>query len=287
MSKHKWFFAALSPLLAHSAFAQQDDGRGLAADTLVNGRAISHNHVTLLGASFNRERGLKTEEAETAARAELVTQELLAQAARKQGLDKKPQLADQLAYQERAILSRAYLESYFEKNPITDADLKKSYEWNRANGKIVELKLRQILVASEGEARGLSDQLAKGADFVALAKANTQDPGGQSSGGDLGWFRPDIFVDHNFSDAVVTLKKGQVSQPFRSRFGWHLVRLEDGPRPVANAEPFDALSDPAKQAIRQKTAQLQLEALTQKLAASAKVSRPDAVALRSKNTVAR
>lgn len=286
MSRHKLLFVALSPLLALSAIAA-DDAQGLRPDTLVNGQPISNNHVTLLTASFSRERGLQEGEAEVAARAELVTQELLAQAARKQGLDKSPQLADQLAYQERAILSRAYLESYFEKNPITDAELKKSYESNRASGKIVELKLRQILVASESEARRLSDQLAKGADFVTLAKANTQDPGGQSTGGDLGWFRPDIFVDHNFSDAVVGLKKGQVSVPFRSRFGWHVVKVEDGPRKVAKPETFEALSDPAKQAIRQKTAQLQLEALTQKLASSAKVARGAALASNLPSTIAR
>lgn len=283
MSTSKIFFAALIPLLAASAFAA-DDTRGLSPDTLVNGKSISNNHVTLLGASFSRERGLQQDEAETAARAELVTQELLAQAARREGLDKKAQIEDQIAYQERAILSRAYLESYFEKNPITDAELKKNYEWNRANGKIVELKLRQILVGSESEARGLSDQLAKGADFATLAKTNTQDPGGQSNGGDLGWFRPDIFVDHNFTDAVLALKKGQVSKPFRSRFGWHVVKLEDGPRKVAKPEAFDALGDAAQQAIRQKTAQLQLESLTQKLASSAKVARGDALASNTKTS---
>lgn len=286
MSPHKLLFAALSPLLALSAIAA-DDAQGLRPDTLVNGQPISNNHVTLLAASFSRERGLQEGEAEVAARAELITQELLAQAARKDGLEKKPQLADQLAYQERAILSRAYLESYFEKNPITDAELKKSYESSRASGKIIELKLRQILVSSESEARSLSDQLAKGADFVTLAKANTQDPGGQSTGGDLGWFRPDIFVDHNFSDAVVGLKKGQVSAPFRSRFGWHVVRVEDGPRKVAKPETFEGLSDPAKQAIRQKTAQLQLEALTQKLASSAKVARGAALASNLPSTISR
>lgn len=278
-----WLTAALSCAMALKAHAA-NDVQGLKPDTLVNGKAISSNHVTLLSASFSREHGLKESEAETAARTELVTQELLAQAARREGLDKKATTADQIAYQERAILSRAYLENYFEKNPITDADLKKSYEWNRANGKIVELKLRQILVASENEARSLSDQLAKGADFATLAKTSTQDPGGQSNGGDLGWFRPDIFVDHNFTDAVVGLKKGQVSKPFRSRFGWHVVKLEDGPRPVAKPEPYEALSEAAQQAIRQKTAQLQLEALTEKLASNAKVARADAPARNTKTS---
>ena len=93
-----------------------------------------------------------------------------------------------------------------------------------------------------------------------------------------------FFVDHNFTDAVVGLKKGQVSKPFRSRFGWHVVKLEDGPRPVAKPEPYEALSEAAQQAIRQKTAQLQLEALTEKLASNAKVARADAPARNTKTS---
>ncbi len=251
---------------------------GLAPEIIVNGQAISENHVQLMSSGFATDkngRALNSADARAAARTELITEEVLAQEARKAGLDKKASVADQLAFQQREILSRAYLESYFEKNPITDASLKTSYEWNRANGKIVEYKLRQILVPTSNDAREVIAKLNSGQDFAEVAKVYTQDPGGQNNGGDLGWFRPDIFVDHNFTDVLPTLKKGEYTKaPVRTRFGWHVIKVEDGPRPVANAEPYDALSDNVRQALRQKAGQIQIETLTARLTSSAKISSP-------------
>ena len=112
-------------------------------------------------------------------------------------------------------------------------------------------------------------------DFEAVAKRLSQDPGAQTNGGDLGWFRPDIFVDHHFSDAVVALKKGQYTKtPVRTRFGWHVVKVEDGPRAVANAERYKELDDSAREALRQRTAQLRIEEVTQRLSEKAKVASP-------------
>jgi peptidyl-prolyl cis-trans isomerase C len=287
-------FAPSLMLLAVSLFAlpvhaqsQADSATpsdsGLAADVLVNGKSISRNHVQLMLASINPDpsvRGAGGDDARKAARQELVTQELLAQEARRKGLDKQPAVTDQLVYQERAILSRALLQDHFEKNPVTTAQLKAAYEWNRANGKITEVKLRQILVATPEAANAALARLDKGEDFAAVAKTATQDPGGQNNGGDLGWFRPDIFVDHHFTDALATLKKGQyTAAPVKTRFGWHLLKVEEGPRVVTQAEPFEQLDDSAKEALRQKTVQLRIETLTAQLAAKAKLGGPGATSV--------
>jgi|GEM_PF-2567330 len=255
---------------------------GLAADIIVNGQPISQNHVTLMATGFDTDKNghnLNAPDARAAARTELITEELLAQEARKSGLDKQPAVADQLAYQSREILSRAYLEDYFARNPVTDASLKASYEFNRANGKIVEFHVRQVLVPTSAQAREVIEKLNKGEDFAELAKQYTQDPGGQNNGGDLGWFRPDIFVDHYFSDAVSKLKKGEYTKtPVRTRFGWHVIKIEDGPRPVANPGSFDALDDNAKQALRQKAAQITIENLTARLTSTARITGPGTLA---------
>jgi peptidyl-prolyl cis-trans isomerase C len=255
---------------------------GLAADVLVNGQPISVNHVRLMSSGIDEQKGarqLNGDDVKSAARAELITEEVLAQAARKKGLDKQPAISDQLAYQQRLILSRAYLEDYFEANPVNDDSLRTAYEWNRANGKIVEYHVRQVLTSSQSDAYAAIAALKKGEDFSAVAKHYTQDPGGQENGGDLGWFRPDIFVDHHFSDAVVALKKGEYSKtPVRSRFGWHVVKLEEGPRPVVKPQPYDQLDDSAHEALRQRTAQLKIEELTASLTKSAKITGPGATA---------
>ncbi|WP_169729326.1 peptidylprolyl isomerase [Solimonas soli] len=257
------------------------DNGGLAADLYVNGQPISVNHVSLMAAGIGQQqkdpRQAGSEESRNAARAELITEEVLAQAARKKGLDRKPEIADQLAYQQRLILSRAYLEDYFTAQPINDDTLRAAYEWNRANGKIREYHVRHILTGKLADAQAALAALDKGEDFAAVAKRYTLDPGGQENGGDLGWFRPDIFVDHHFSDAVESLKKGEYSKtPVRSRYGWHVIKLEEGPRPVAKPQPYDALDDSAREALRQRTAQLKIEELTAQLSKNAKVTGPGA-----------
>lgn len=266
--------AFLAPVQAEQKVLPTTDA-GLAVDVTVNGRPISKNHITLMGSNFTEDKKAPGPEAQAAARAELITQEVLAQAARKEGLDKKAAIADQIAFQERSILSRAYLEDYFNRNPVTDDVLKTAYEFNRANGKIIEYKVRHILVNDYNKAVSLASRLAKGEDFVNVAKTETQDPGGQNNGGDLGWFRPDIFVDTNFANTVIGLKKGETTkEPVRSRFGWHLIKVEDGPRPVSNPGTFDQLDDTIKQSLRQRTAQTRLEALTESLTAKAKIAGP-------------
>lgn len=279
---NRWLLGAASLLSLPAAILAADiatpSDSGLSADVFVNGQPISRNHLLLVTPDLKTEdsaRGLGEEDARAAARAELITQELLAQEARKEGLEKNSVVADQLAFQQRAILSRAYLETYFEKNPVTDLELKTAWEWKRANNKILDYKVRHILTSTSDNAFEVLAKLDKGEDFVTVAKRYTQDPGGQNDGGDLGWFRPAIFVDHHFNDAVESLKKGEYTKaPVRTRFGWHVIKLEDGPRVAENVTPYDQLEDNIKDALRQKTAQRRIEELTARLSAKAKVTGP-------------
>ena len=62
--------------------------------------------------------------------------------------------------------------------------------------------------------------------FAAAAKANSEDTGSKDNGGDLGWNRPDVY-DNGFRSALLQLKKGEISQPIRSSYGWHLIQLID------------------------------------------------------------
>jgi peptidyl-prolyl cis-trans isomerase SurA len=64
----------------------------------------------------------------------------------------------------------------------------------------------------------------KGEDFAGLAKTTSEDPGSAADGGDLGWTNPGTFVPE-FEDQLAKLKDGEMSQPFRSQFGWHIVQV--------------------------------------------------------------
>ncbi|MGH8179893.1 MAG: peptidylprolyl isomerase [Steroidobacteraceae bacterium] len=70
----------------------------------------------------------------------------------------------------------------------------------------------------------IRDSIIKGESFTVAAAAASQDPGSASEGGDLGWQSPDVF-DPEFSGAVAKLKVGEISQPFQTHYGWHIVEL--------------------------------------------------------------
>lgn len=208
-----------------------------------------------------------------AARKELVTQEALAQAAQAKGMDKDVEVADAIAYSRREILSRVYIEEFFHSNPITEDMLKTSYELNRASGNIYEYKVRQILLPTREQAEAVIARMKKGEKFVALTKL-TKDPGGNANGGYLtqtGWFRPDVFVDANFAEAVEKQPLNVPSAaPFRTRYGWHLILVEEK-RKAEKIEPFEKLPGAVKEALQQRAAQRQLNELIRSVVNKAKV----------------
>jgi peptidyl-prolyl cis-trans isomerase SurA len=70
----------------------------------------------------------------------------------------------------------------------------------------------------------IRQQIVGGESFAVAAAAASQDPGSASGGGDLGWQSPDAF-DPSFSSAVEQLKVGEISQPFKTQYGWHIAQL--------------------------------------------------------------
>ncbi len=72
----------------------------------------------------------------------------------------------------------------------------------------------------------LRERIAQGEDFAVLARANSQDPGSGSNGGDLGWVTPGQMVPE-FEQAMDELEPGETSEPVKSRFGWHLIQVQE------------------------------------------------------------
>jgi peptidyl-prolyl cis-trans isomerase C len=88
-----------------------------------------------------------------------------------------------------------------------------------------EVHARHILVESEDEAKAIEAELKKGADFAELAKTKSKDPGA-SDGGDLGFFTKDQMVPE-FAAVAFTLEPGKVSDPVKTQFGWHVIKVEE------------------------------------------------------------
>ncbi len=115
---------------------------------------------------------------------------------------------------------------------VDDAALKAAFEARK--GDYLELKARHILYKAEGEAQFqeatakaqlLRERLVKGQDFAKAAEELSEDPSAKGNGGDLGWFRfPQM--QKPFSEAAAALKPGEISQPVRTIYGIHLIKLE-------------------------------------------------------------
>src|SRR6202795_674000 len=114
------------------------------------------------------------------------------------------------------------------KAATTDEAMKKVYE--DASKQITgeqEVHARHILVETEDEAKAVKEELNKGADFAELAKKKSKDPGA-SDGGDLGFFTKDQMVPE-FSTVAFALEPGKISDPVKSQFGWHIIKVEEKP----------------------------------------------------------
>ncbi len=157
----------------------------------------------------------------------LINQEVIAQEAVKQGIDKKPAVAASLELFRVRALAQAYFQEYFAKHPISEADLKKEYERLKPQMATKEYRARHILVNSEEEAKKIIEELKGGGSFEKMAAEKSKDPGSKGRGGDLDWSPASRYVKP-FGEALVKLKKGEITvTPVQTDFGWHVIRLDD------------------------------------------------------------
>ena len=167
-----------------------------------------------------------TPELRNAIRDELITRELLAREAKKRGLDKNPDVKNQIDLTAQTVLVRAYVSDWVKANPVPDATLRNEYETIKAQMGDKEYKVRHVLLEKEDEAKEVIVELQKGGKFEKLAE-RSKDAGSKANGGDLDWNAPGNFVKP-FSDAMVKLPKGKfTAQPVQSQFGWHVIEVVD------------------------------------------------------------
>jgi peptidyl-prolyl cis-trans isomerase C len=232
---------------------------GPAAAT-VNGVTISQRTVDLIakqGASSGRP---DTPEARKSIVDQLVLQVLVAQEAVKKGLDKTPEVAEQLEAIRQSVLANAYVQDFVKTNAVSDEALKAEYERIKATMSGTEYKARHILVAKEGEAKEIIARLKKdpGA-FAKLAAERSKDPGSAARGGDLGWFDLRGMVPE-FGAAVSKMEKGKITEePVKSQFGYHVIQLEDS-KPI-EAPPLDEVKAQLSQQLQQQAVKKQLDTL--------------------------
>lgn len=198
---------------------------------------------------------------------------VLAGEARRRGLDKDKTVQARIQFQSDNLLAGATYNDYLQKASVDEAALRKYYEEH--SKEFESLQARHILVKFKGspvptregkpelseeqalaKAQELKKQLAAGGDFAALAKADSDDTGSGANGGDLGTFSRGQMVPA-FEEAAFKLPVGQVSDPIKTQFGYHLIRVEKH-----DTRAFDAVRPELEQRLRPDAARQSVENLT-------------------------
>jgi peptidyl-prolyl cis-trans isomerase C len=275
-----WIYAAVvlaGPALAQPALPTKDEpakkeaskSKPAAAQgnavAKVNGVAVPRARQDLLMQQQGARGMPDNDQTRAMVREELINREVLFQEAQKSGVGKRPEVQAQLDMARQEVLVSAYIRDWAKNNPVSDADIQKEYERAKAQTGDKEYKARHILVETEEQAKGLIAELKKGGKFDELATKNSKDPGSAQRGGDLDWNVPATY-DKQFADAMVKLEKGKYTEvPVRTRFGFHIIQLDDV-RPVK----FPALTE-VRPRISQQITQQKIDDLVKSLRAKAKV----------------
>ena len=203
-----------------------------------------------------------------------------AQAAEEAKLQDSPDFAHRLQYFRSKILLDDLMVKEGAKADTPEARKKLYDETVSKLPPETEFHARHILVDDEATAKQIAERAKKGEDFIALSKEFSKDPGSAADGGDLGWFTQDKMVKE-FSEAASKLEPGQISDPVKSQFGWHVIKLE-GKR-TKPAPPFDEVKEQIGNYLVQKAQQAYLLSLREK-AKIVELDKPSAPASPSDGT---
>jgi len=202
----------------------------------------------------------------------IIMKKLLLREARKENIEKDSEFQERL----KEVKEQLIIESLLKKKinvdaQISEEDLKQYYEKNKETFKRDrEINTRHILLNTENEARQIKDKILKGEDFAELARRYSIDPSAKATGGEIG-FHPKGTLLPEYEEAAFKLKKvGQVSDIVKTKFGYHIIKLE-GIRPPSYV-PYEEVKDFIKQKIAQEKQAQALEKYITNLKSTAKIT---------------
>lgn len=205
---------------------------------------------TLLAALAANGRPARTEAQKRQVAEQYAELEVMAQEARRRKLDQDPEVKQMMSIQSDSMLANSLAKRISDDTHFTELDLRSYYdghktEFEEAKGSHILIRFKgssvplkpneKDLTAEEAlaKAQDLRKQILAGADFATLAKTESDDAGTAVKGGDLGTFRKGQMVPA-FDQAAFSLPVGQVSEPVKTQFGYHLIKITE-----RNSKPFE------------------------------------------------
>lgn len=223
-------------------------------DTLVtvNGRPITEADVRLAETEIGPQlASIPMTERRRVVMDYLIENTLMAEAGAKQQLDTSEGFEDRISYYK----NRALRDAFFDKHVmagVTEANAKSIYDEQIGSKKPQEeVRARHILVKTEADARDVVERLNRGAEFAELASELSIGPS-KSQGGDLGYFTKGQMVKP-FEETAFALNTGDISDPLKTQFGWHVIKLED--KRMQQLPSFGELKDRIRASLIQRKAQ--------------------------------
>jgi peptidyl-prolyl cis-trans isomerase C len=185
---------------------------------------------------------------------QIVQVKVLSQEAEKRKIDQDPKVRNEVAFQRQNLLAQAMFLSMQQSATVDDAAVEKYFNEHKNDYEV--LKARHILIRVKGapmqaiagkpeltddeamaKAQALRKRLVEGEDFATVAKAESDDAGSGAQGGDLGEFRKGMMVPP-FEEAAFAAKVNEITQPVKTPFGYHLIKVESHlTKTLAEARP--------------------------------------------------
>jgi peptidyl-prolyl cis-trans isomerase C len=159
---------------------------------------------------------------------ELIKRELIYQHAKKMKLQNDEEYRAKVKeFEKMTLVSMVLKREVEDKAIVDDAEAKAFFDQNADKFTVgTELRASHILVQTEEEANSIHEKIKNDEDFTKLAKEYSKDKGSAEKGGDLGYFARGKMVPE-FERAAASLKPGEVSEPVKTRFGYHIIKLTD------------------------------------------------------------
>ncbi|MHA6688929.1 peptidylprolyl isomerase [Devosia sp. A449] len=263
---------ALAPALAQEA-APAVEAAAVTPETVVatvGGEPITEADLSFAAEDLTQELGqMPPDQRKPFLLRVLIDMKVMAKAGKDAGMADTPLFQQRLKYLEERALRRAYFADTIA-NAVTEEAVRAAYDKFVADFvPAEEIRASHILVPTEDEAKAVKAELDGGADFAAVAKEKSIDPGA-ANGGDLGFFGKGMMVAP-FEAAVYAMTEiGQVSDPVQSQFGWHVIRLEE--KRQSSAPAFEAVAGQLQQQLLMTT----FDETVERLMAGVTIDIPDA-----------
>jgi peptidyl-prolyl cis-trans isomerase C len=208
----------------------------------IGSKTLTDNDVkNLMGAIPEAQKQQLNNDADIKARMvdNMVVEELFVLEAEKTGVSKDKDFTLALERARRQLLAQRYLQKAVQPK-VTDGNVKTFFDKNKTRYSQDEVHAFHVLLKTEKEAKEVYDKAKAGEDFEVLAKKYSKDPSAAQNMGDLGFFTRSRMVPP-FADAAFSMNKGDISQPVKTPFGFHVIKVVD--KREGKAVKFDEVKD--------------------------------------------